>query len=324
MRYFGHHEDREDIIDIRHARLRFWQRNLHRVALVKDPQHRPDQEENQKERKDDHRAQRQRLAAIGHRLAGQYPLHNQLLGAVRRHYHDSSSNHTHPNIERRREQKLRDRNSRRRNHVQPVEFTGFGCFSEYFAGPALHQLRDVAQCENSAQEKQTELRCIRPNDGFDASDIRIKQRQNNEQQYRSQYRVPGSQAEQLVPEHQLHRNTGDIHPHTCRQCLTYQKKAGRGLAGSRSKRVRKQLIRRVNLAFEIVRHEHDGENDARDHVANDHLHESNVAAVGHRRHPDNRQRARFRCDDREPDAPPGDIFAAQEIIAGGVLILPEP
>ena len=43
-----------------------------------------------------------------------------------------------------------------------------------------------------------------------------------------------------------------------------------------------------------------------------------------RRHPNDGQRARLRGDDRETDAPPGNVAAAEEVVARVALVMPEP
>jgi len=88
--------------------------------------------------------------------------------------------------------------------------------------------------------------------------------------------------------------------------------------------VGKQLVGGVNLAFEIVRHQHDGQDDAGDDVADDHLDEGDVAAVGHRRDADNRQRAGFGGHDGHANAPPGHVLAAEKIVARVVLVFAKP
>src|SRR5436309_271630 len=73
-----------------------------------------------------------------------------------------------------------------------------------------------------------------------------------------------------------------------------------------------------------MRDHDDGENKPRDHIADDHLNKDDVAAVSQCRNADDRQRARFRRDNREADAPPGCIAAAEEIVTRVTLIFAEP
>ena len=88
--------------------------------------------------------------------------------------------------------------------------------------------------------------------------------------------------------------------------------------------VGEELVGRVDLALEVVRDEDDGQEDAGDDVADDHLEEGDVAAVGHGRHADDGQGAGLGGDDGQADAPPGDVLAAEEVIAGVVLVFAEP
>src|SRR5664279_4864976 len=99
---------------------------------------------------------------------------------------------------------------------------------------------------------------------------------------------------------------------------------GGGLAGARAERIGEKLIGRVDLALEIVRDEDDGQNNAGNDIANDHLEEYDVAAVSHGRHPDDGQGAGFGGDDGQADAPPGDVLAAEKVVAGIVLVFAKP
>jgi len=85
-----------------------------------------------------------------------------------------------------------------------------------------------------------------------------------------------------------------------------------------------QLVGRVDLPAEVVRDDDGREDDAREHVPEDHLDEPEVAAVGERRHADDGQRARLRSDDGNAGAPPRHVAAAEEVVAGVVLVLAEP
>ena len=85
-----------------------------------------------------------------------------------------------------------------------------------------------------------------------------------------------------------------------------------------------QLVRRVDLPLHVVGHHHDRQQHAGDHVADDHLDEHQVSAVGDRRHADDGQCARLGGDDRHADAPPGNVPAAKEVVAGRVLVAAEP
>ncbi len=101
----------------------------------------------------------------------------------------------------------------------------------------------------------------------------------HEQQNGAEDGVAGAEPEQLVPQHELHRDAGDIDAHARRQGLADEEEPAGGLARRRAEGVREQLVGRIDLALEIVRHEHDGQEDAGDDVADDHLEEGDVAAV---------------------------------------------
>src|SRR5438445_3533289 len=73
-----------------------------------------------------------------------------------------------------------------------------------------------------------------------------------------------------------------------------------------------------------MRHQHDRQDDASNHIPNHHLEESQVARVRHRGHADDGQGAGFRSHYRKPDSPPRDILSAEKIIAGVLLISAEP
>src|SRR5262249_50231533 len=64
--------------------------------------------------------------------------------------------------------------------------------------------------------------------------------------------------------------------------------------------------------------------DAGDDVADNHLEKCDVAPIRHGGHADDCQGARFGCHDGQSDAPPGNVFAAEEVIARVALILAEP
>ena len=76
------------------------------MALVEDPQHGADQQEDEEKGEDDHRAQGERFPAVGDALAGQHPLHDQLLRAMGGEHEDGAAEDSHPDIEGRSEQEL--------------------------------------------------------------------------------------------------------------------------------------------------------------------------------------------------------------------------
>ena len=135
---------------------------------------------------------------------------------------------------------------------------------------------------------------------------------------------PVPKPEQLVAQHQFHRDAGDIDAHAGGQGFADEEEAAGGLAGRGAEGVGEQLVGRVDLALEVVGDQDDGQDDAGDDVADDHLDEGDVAAVGHRGHADDGQRAGFGGDDGQADAPPGDVLAAEEVVAGVVLVFAEP
>ena len=188
-------------------------------------------------------------------------------------------------------------------------------FGENLIEPSVEQLRDVEQGKNAARQKKPELHRVGPDHGFDAADISVNQRQHNKQNDRRQ----NSDAE-----HEPDRDAGDIDAHASRQRFTHQKQPARRPPRRNPEPVGEKLIRRINLSLEIMRHHHHGEDDPREDVADDHLDETEVAAVRLARHADDRQRAGFGRDDGKADAPPGNIFAPEKIIAGAFLVFAEP
>ena len=73
-----------------------------------------------------------------------------------------------------------------------------------------------------------------------------------------------------------------------------------------------------------MRHHHDGENEPRDDVTDDHLDEGDVAPVGQRRHADDGERARLRRHDGQADGPPRRVAIAEKIVARVVLVFAKP
>ena len=176
----------------------FGQRDLEGMALVEHPEHRAHQQEDQEEREDDHGAQGQRFAAIGDGLAGQHPLHDQLLGAVGGQHQHRAADDAHPDVEGRAEQELRQGDAGRGGDVQPVEFAGGGGFGEHRAHPAVHERGDVAEGEDAAEQEQAELDGVGPDHGFDAADVGVEQREDHEEEDGAEDGVAGAEAEQLV------------------------------------------------------------------------------------------------------------------------------
>src|SRR5258706_441827 len=78
MRHLGHHENGKHEIVRFNSRPGFGlrQRNLERMPLIKNPEHHSHEQENQEERKDDHRAQGQSFAAIGYGFTSKDALDN--------------------------------------------------------------------------------------------------------------------------------------------------------------------------------------------------------------------------------------------------------
>ena len=70
----------------------------------------------------------------------------------------------------------------------------------------------------------------------------------------------------------------------------------------------------------------DGQDHASDHVADDHLDEHDVTARRERvgGDTDDGECAGFGCDDGDADAPPRDVAAAEEVVAGVALVFPKP
>ena len=73
-----------------------------------------------------------------------------------------------------------------------------------------------------------------------------------------------------------------------------------------------------------MRDHDDGQDDARDDVADDHLNEHDVGAVGDGGDADDGECARLGGDDGDADAPPRDVAAAEEVVAGVALVFAEP
>jgi len=91
-----------------------------------------------------------------------------------------------------------------------------------------------------------------------------------------------------------------------------------------AERVREELVGRINLSLEIMWHEHHRQNDSGDDVTDDHLDKTDVSAVGNAGNADDGERARLGGDDGQPDAPPRNVFAAEEVVASVVLVFAEP
>ena len=142
------------------------------MVLIEDPQHRPRQQKGQKQRKDYHRAQDQGLAAIGDVFTRKDSLDDELFGAMRREHHHSATNDSHPDIER---------FSKRKIWIEPVELAGLTRLREDRREAAINECRDVADGKNAAGKKQRELEGVRPNDGLNAADVGVDQRQRDEE-----------------------------------------------------------------------------------------------------------------------------------------------
>src|SRR5256885_5144454 len=172
MRDFGEHEDRENEIELLHAALAFGNSDPDRMVLVEDPKHGSSEQEDQKQRENHDRAQGERFAAIGHGFAGEDSLDNELFGAVGGHDHDSTADHSHPDVEGRTERKFR---------VEPVKFAGRPRFAKDAADSTVEQRGNVTNGENASDQKQAELDRIGPNDGLDAANVGVNQRQGDEE-----------------------------------------------------------------------------------------------------------------------------------------------
>ena len=94
---------------------------------------------------------------------------------------------------------------------------------EHRAGSAVDERGDVAQGEHAAEQEQAELDGIRPDHGLDAADVGVEQRERYEQENGAEDGVAGAEAEQLVAQHQLHRDAGDIDAHAGRQGFAERK-----------------------------------------------------------------------------------------------------
>ena len=73
-----------------------------------------------------------------------------------------------------------------------------------------------------------------------------------------------------------------------------------------------------------MRNHDDRQNDAGDHIPDDHLNEEEVPSVSHGRNANDRERAGFGRDDGKANAPPLNVFAAEKVVAGVALIFAEP
>ena len=127
-----------------------------------------------------------------------------------------------------------------------------------------------------------------------------------------------------VAEHELDGNRGHVNAHARRQRFADEEEAARELPRRGAEGVFEQLIRRIDFALQVMRHHHDREQDAGDDVPDDDLEEGHVSAVGHGGHADDGERARLGGDDGEANAPPRNVFAAEEIVAGVALVFAEP
>ena len=82
----------------------------------------------------------------------------------------------------------------------------------------------------------------------------------------------------------------------------------------------------VDFAFEVNGHHDNSEENAANGVAEDDLYEAKVAAFSkeHGGYTDKSEGTGLGGDDREGNAPPWEVAAAQEVVARGFLAAPKP
>src|ERR1051325_4318008 len=73
-----------------------------------------------------------------------------------------------------------------------------------------------------------------------------------------------------------------------------------------------------------MRDHHHRQHQTCDYVADDELDESDIAAIGDCRHTDDREGARLSCHNRKANAPPRNIFAAEEVVSRVLLVFAKP
>src|SRR5262249_35013409 len=158
---------------------------------------------------------------------------------------------------------------------------------------AIDARRQIGQREDAAKQEQTELDGVGPNDRFDAADVGVKQGEDDEEQDGAEDGIARAEAEQAVAQHQFDGGAGDVDAHAGGEGFADQEKGAGGLAGAGAERVGEELVGRIDLAFEIMRYQENRQQDAGDHITDDHLQERDVAAIRHRRHANDGQRAGF-------------------------------
>src|SRR5436190_22519 len=169
-----------------------------------------------------------------------------------------------------------------------MEFSGCERFRKNFLRASRKKSWNIKKRENSSGEEQSELNRISPNDGFDAADVSIKERESDKEQ---------DGLQDWLTQHQLNRDARNINADACGERFADQEQNCRHLPGLRAKSASEQFIRRINLTFEIMGHQQNRENNSRDHIANDHLDKREVCAISHGRHPDDSERTGFRGND---------------------------
>src|SRR5690242_14328097 len=124
-------------------------------------------------------------------------------------------------------------------------------FARQASKPAIDQPRNVKQREKSTQQKQPKLNRIGPDDRLDTANVCIKERKNDKEENRPEDRITGAQAEEFVTEHQFDRDARNIDADAGGEGLADQKKTRGRFLRRRTEGVGEQLIRRIDLAFEI-------------------------------------------------------------------------
>src|SRR5204863_3502172 len=126
--------------------------------------------------------------------------------------------------------------------------------------------------------------------------IGVQEREEDEKEDGAQDWIARAKSKSLFAENENDRYGGDIHPHTGGECFAQEEEAPSQLTRALAEGIFQELIGRIYFAFQVMRNHDDGENDAGDHVPDDDLNETDIAAISDGRHSDDGDGAGFGRD----------------------------
>ena len=257
-----------------------------------------------------------RSLRVAQRARGEQPLHDELVGAVRRHREEGAA-------EQPSEERLRPVEARVQvDHAQLARRRGV---AEDAVPAARRDAPDEHDRRRAAEEVDPRLEQLRPDHGAHPAAVRVEHGERAEHEDRRHHRSalasPSPSAGPTMSATGIAVAKTRTESASARVTMNTMD-VNRRVATP--KRVSSRVYAVTSSPVVVAREEHARDDDASEDVAGGDLQESEIAEVGEPGDRDEGERARLGGDDGEHHRPPRDRAVGDEVVGGVLLAAAEP